>query len=160
MKPSELHRIITRVQATLTALEEHGELAIRFHAGNRPGYPSNTGSEPVSGGDITSPTEQAALNPHTQQRRYKQGLHTLSQLVHRCTEIDQWIAEALPLPDDITAEKKGRQSTVGVCAERHCEEIATKAGRCPSCYMYRRRHHGGPVPKAVIDDRQAQRCVQ
>ena len=159
MKPSELKRIINRIQQTLQALEEHGPTAIHFHAGNRPGYPTNNGNEPVSGGTITSPTEQAALNPQPNQKRLQDGIHILQQLTWRCTELDQWIAEALPLPDDIQEEKRGRQNTASICAELHCEELAVKAGRCPPCYMYNRRHKGAPVPQEVIDARQAKRCT-
>ncbi|HEX9993916.1 MAG TPA: hypothetical protein VGB14_13385 [Acidimicrobiales bacterium] len=126
----------------------------------RDGYPVGGDSVPVSGGGVADPTF-AAVVANEESRDQRDFVDARVSTAARCLdEAVGSIQSTLRAMDEVTGSApKGRESSAGICANPACQEAThrPRAGRCPPCYIYRRRHGGQDAPAEVIAARRAGR---
>lgn len=134
---------LTAMANTLSA--DFQVLQRRLALWSRDGYPSGlTGT--VAGGAISDPTATAVLSPDP----VRKDRERLSELVVKAHEI---LGEADSIRSKyMTTATQAQRHNQGLakCANQYgCPDDAwaSKAGRCSTCYEYRRRHQGDRPPK-------------
>lgn len=140
---------------------EHGDRAL--HLADRyaaSGYPTGAQDEGRGKGTHGDPTFTAVVRPDPFAEVVARLKADVAQMDTAASGYRHQLRFVFERP-----EPKGRDTTVDVCAERHCGDPVTepgRQGRCPACakWIQRNRTPGNPwppVPADVIDQRKIRR---
>jgi hypothetical protein len=124
-------RVVAMMRHAADGLERNGDEAERRARDWTPnGMPTPSGGG-ASGGDVSDPTGNAAMRggmgrdyAHELEARTREAFAMASALLDLVTELMQ-------------TERPEPERTP--CANPTCDALAAKAGRCQTCYAYRRR---------------------